>query len=450
MTQTNKTTYFVKGMHCKSCELLLESSVGDLPEVSGVKASTAAGKIEIEHEGTAPSVEKLTSMFKVSGYEFSAEPFTTAKKVWSYLAGLAFVLAFIGINRLGWTGSFNITKESPVFLFLIFGLIAGLSTCAALVGGIVLSLSDQFAKMQTGEKTLLGEILPHIQFNFGRLVSFTAVGFILGAAGSQLQLSPVFTAILVVVISLVMFWLGLQMLGVKFAQKIHIGLPKRFTQNITKKDKTSGRLVAFGIGALTILLPCGFTLTAEGAAMLSGSALRGALIMMMFVLGTMPVLLAIGITSAKLHEKPARAKIFSTIAGVVVLFFAMYNISNQLNVLGVGYTPSNLSAQTANIAQDKDLPPIVNGKQIVKMNASAQGYSPNYIKVRAGIPVRWEITDTGTSGCTNAIISFKLFKDQIPLTPGETSVKEFMPKTPGKYKFSCWMGMISGVIEVVK
>jgi plastocyanin domain-containing protein len=83
------------------------------------------------------------------------------------------------------------------------------------------------------------------------------------------------------------------------------------------------------------------------------------------------------------------------------------------------------------------------------MSASSNGYTPNYFKVKTGVPVRWEINDTGTSGCTNAIISRSLFDGQIDLTPGTTSVKEFTPQKAGKYKFSCWMGMISGTIEVV-
>jgi plastocyanin domain-containing protein len=95
------------------------------------------------------------------------------------------------------------------------------------------------------------------------------------------------------------------------------------------------------------------------------------------------------------------------------------------------------------------LAPIVSGKQLLKMNANASGYSPNYFKVRAGTPVRWEITDTGTSGCTNAVMSNALFTGQIALTPGQVSVKEFTPTKAGKYKFSCWMGMVTGVIEVV-
>ncbi|PIZ28832.1 sulfite exporter TauE/SafE family protein, partial [Candidatus Berkelbacteria bacterium CG_4_10_14_0_8_um_filter_39_42] len=36
------------------------------------------------------------------------------------------------------------------------------------------------------------------------------------------------------------------------------------------------------LGALTFLLPCGFTLTAEGLALISGNSLSGALIMLAF------------------------------------------------------------------------------------------------------------------------------------------------------------------------
>lgn len=35
------------------------------------------------------------------------------------------------------------------------------------------------------------------------------------------------------------------------------------------------------------------------------------------------------------------------------------------------------------------------------------------------------------------------------ICPGKTTIKEFVPKTPGIYKFSCWMGMVTGTIEAV-
>ena len=96
-----------------------------------------------------------------------------------------------------------------------------------------------------------------------------------------------------------------------------------------------------------------------------------------------------------------------------------------------------------------DPTPAVNGKQVIKMEASASAYSPNSFTVRAGVPVRWEITDTGTTGCTNAVISKDLFAGQVALTHGKTSVKEFTPEKAGRYRFSCWMGMVTGEIIVV-
>jgi plastocyanin len=183
--------------------------------------------------------------------------------------------------------------------------------------------------------------------------------------------------------------------------------------------------------------------------------LQGGLIMLFFALGTTLPLMAIGFSSVKFSARPHLAGTFLKVAGVVVLFFALFNINAQLNVLGAPSLNNlsfnsngpiqNSSAQTV----DNDLPPLVNGKQVIKMNASSNGYTPNYFKVKAGVPVRWEINDTGTSGCTNAIISRSLFDGQIDLTPGQVSVKEFTPEKAGKYKFSCWMGMISGTIEVV-
>jgi plastocyanin domain-containing protein len=85
------------------------------------------------------------------------------------------------------------------------------------------------------------------------------------------------------------------------------------------------------------------------------------------------------------------------------------------------------------------------------MDASSTGYTPNTFTIKAGQPTRMEITDKGTSGCTNAVIARSLFDGVINLVPGTTSTKEFTaPTTLGRYRFSCWMGMISGTIEVVE
>jgi len=269
---------------------------------------------------------------------------------------------------------------------------------------------------------------------------------------AKFQVSLAFTSVLIVAVSIMMFFLALQMLGVKALRKFQFTMPKFISRRIVDEDKFQGKYSPFIMGALTFFLPCGFTITAQGLALISGGAIQGALIMLFFALGTLPALLTIGLSAVKFSQKPHLANKFLKVAGVLVLFFALYNINAQLNVLGFSsFSDIKLNAgnQSSVSNNEEGLPPIVNGKQVIKMDASSSSYSPNYLKVKTGIPVRWEITDKGTSGCTNAIISRGLFSGEIALTPGQTSVKEFTPEKTGKYKFSCWMGMVSGIIEVV-
>jgi uncharacterized protein len=316
---------------------------------------------------------------------------------------------------------------------------------------LVLSMSRQWLADYTDKPSWLGRSQPHWLFNLGRLIGFTALGILLGAIGGRLRPTPTFSSLLVVVVSLLMIALGLQMLGVK---GVVVRLPKMLTRLASDESKFRGRYMPFVMGALTFILPCGFTLTAQSVALLSGSPVQGGLIMLFFALGTLPMLLTIGLGSTGLLSNRSASQVFMPVAGVLVLFFAVYNLNSQMNVLGLP-SLSDLAlrpTQPASAAGQKAtpaLPTLVDGRQLIRMEASAYGYSPRWFRVKAGAPVRWEITDTGTSGCTNAVISPRLFDDAIELTTGTTSVKEFTPQRPGVYKFSCWMGMVWGVIEVV-
>jgi uncharacterized protein len=243
-----------------------------------------------------------------------------------------------------------------------------------------------------------------------------------------------------------MIALGLQMLGVKAFRKFQIAAPKSITRNIANENNFQAKYAPFIMGALTFFLPCGFTITTQGLALLSGNVFQGALIMGTFALGTVPILLLIGLSSVKFSSKPHLAERFSKVAGFLVLFFALFNILNQATVLGFNFNQNQ--AQVASSSQD-GLPPIVDGKQVIKMTASGSGDSPSYFKIKAGVPVRWEITAANSLGCNGAIISNDLFNGAVDLTPGQLSVKEFTPQTAGKYGFSCTMGMIRGIIEVI-
>ncbi len=455
--------YKVEGMHCASCEILIEKKLLNIQNIKSVDASTGSGQVVVEYEGDRPNPERLSKMFREENYAFSdlaspkregAKAGSSSNKANATLVALNIaifiIIAFLFLQKIGIADFLSINSTSSLMTFFGFGLLAGISSCAALVGGIVLSMSKQWNGLYSENQSTSQKLQPHIMFNSGRVISYIVLGGVLGLIGSKLQISPQFTAFLIVAISFLMIALGLQMLGIKAFRKFQIAAPKSATRFIANENNFQGKYMPFIMGALTFFLPCGFTITAQGLALLSGNIFQGALIMGAFALGTVPSLLFIGLSSVKFSSKPHLAERFSKVAGFLVLFFALFNISSQMNVLGfTGLSNIIPQSKTQTAVDEKDLPPIVNGKQVIKMIASGSSDSPNYFKVRAGVPVSWEITGGSSLGCNGAIISNSLFSGAVDLTPGQVSVKEFTPQNPGKYRFSCTMGMVSGIIEVV-
>lgn len=457
------STFFIRGLHCASCELIIEKRLKKIEGVIEAEASLSKETLKVETEKNYDiSVDFLNGFFSGDGYAFSAEPFQNQSKskdnvcevkegdgpndkFMPFMVAALLIMGFYILQRSGLTSLISVNSSSTLPVFFLFGLIAGVSSCAALVGGLVLSMSKQWLSTKSE---------PHILFNIGRVAGYGLFGAMLGFVGNFFRLSPAFSAVLIIGVSMVMVLLGLQMLGIKAVQKFQFRLPKVITRKVSDESNFKGRLAPFFMGALTFFLPCGFTVTVQALALASGSPLQGALIMSLFALGTVPGLLAIGLGSTKMLANKNTAKSFSTVAGILVLAFSAFNVNAQMSVLGYSNLGDIIGSGTTQVLgtttenSGSGLVPMVGSKQVIKMKASSSGYSPNRFRVRVKVPTRMEVTDTGTSGCTNAIIS-KLFTGQIDLTPGKTSTKEFTPAKVGVYKFSCWMGMVSGVIEVV-
>ncbi|MEK7080408.1 MAG: sulfite exporter TauE/SafE family protein [Patescibacteria group bacterium] len=455
--------YKVEGMHCASCEILIEKKLLGIQNIKSVDASTSKGQVVVEYEGDRPNPERLSKLFREENYQFDDLNGKLNKKareeeskkganptLVAFNIAIFVIIAFLLLQKIGIADFLSVGSKSSFMTFIGFGLLAGLSSCAALVGGIILSMSKQWNSLYSEEQTTSQKLQPHIMFNVGRVVSYAVLGGVLGIIGSKLQISPQFTGYLVIGISLLMIALGLQMLGVKAFRKFQIVAPKFATRYIANEKNFQGKQMPFIMGALTFFLPCGFTITAQSLALLSGNAFQGGLIMGAFALGTVPSLLFIGLSSVKFNSKPHLAERFAKVAGFLVLFFALFNMSNQMNVLGFSGLGSIFTSSQTAVVDEKDLPQIIEGKQVIKMTAYGSKDSPNYFKVRVGVPVKWEITaDKTAGGCNGSIISNSLFSGSIDLIPGQVSVKEFIPEKTGKFRFSCQMGMISGTIEVV-
>jgi sulfite exporter TauE/SafE/copper chaperone CopZ len=339
--KNQKCSYFVNGMHCAGCEILIEKKLLKQSQIKSVQASTANNNVEIEYSGGKPSLSELNKLFATDGYSFS-EDASTNSLISTAIIVLSLViiyLLYVVFEKLGITSWVNVNTDSALPTFFFFGIIAGLSSCAALVGGIVLSMSKQWYELYSANDTFTQKLQPHLMFNLGRLISFALLGGVLGAIGSVFQMSSIFSAILTISVSLLMVLMGLQMLGIKALHRFQLTVPKSFSKFIADESNFAGKYMPFLMGALTFFLPCGFTITAQGLAMASGDPIKGSLIMTFFALGTSPMLLIIGMSSTKLYEKTHLAANFLKLVGIVVVIFGLSTFNSQLTVLGL----SNLS-----------------------------------------------------------------------------------------------------------
>ena len=233
-----------------------------------------------------------------------------------------FIANDLGLFKLVAASSSNFSSLPVVFLI---GITAGLSTCMALVGGLVLGASARFAEKHP-TATPLQKFKPHLFFSLGRVISYFVLGGIIGYLGSFFQLSLTTLGILTIAVGAVMLLLGLQLTdlfprlsGASFT------LPKGNCQNFWNsraRKKEYSHKNSMIMGALTFFLPCGFTQAMQLFAIASGSPVTGALTMGVFALGTTPGLLGVGGLTSVI--KGTFAKTFFKFAGIVVVVLAFF------------------------------------------------------------------------------------------------------------------------------
>lgn len=444
----------IKGMHCRSCEMLVEQKLSQIPEVASAQASVARAGVDVYYHGQKPNDNEIAEAVRAAGYEVGInKPTAWLNRNWSDYQdlGIAFfvlVVAFLALKNFGVLNfGANLAAQSfSLPLVLLVGLTAGFSTCMALVGGIVLGIATRHAEAHP-EASPWQKFRPHLFFNMGRVAGYALGGGLLGLAGSVLQLSGSLIGLLTIGVGLVMFLIGLQLIDIfPWLTNWKFTLPKSISRLLGANQhvKEYNHKQAAAAGALTFFLPCGFTQAMQLYAVSSGSFLAGALIMGIFALGTAPGLLSVGgITSV---VKGVFAKRFFKFAGLVVVMLALFNFSNGLRLLGWNLDFSARAAQTNAVVADPNVS-VIDGAQIVKMTEGNYGYSPRQFTIRAEMPVRWVIDAQAPYSCASSMVVPAL-NLRFNLKPGENIV-EFTPTQAGQIKFSCSMGMYTGSFTVI-
>jgi len=198
----------------------------------------------------------------------------------------------------------------------------------AVVGGLLLSMSASFAK--DGYKAE-----PQIMFHVGRIISFFILGGVIGAIGSVFQISGAGMFVLSFIIAIVMLILGINLLDVfPWAKKLQPSMPKFLSKHAIGISKLNHIFAPFLVGVATFFLPCGFTQSMQIYTLSTGNFMQGALIMLSFALGTLPILGLVSFSSLSLG-KNSKSGIFFKVSGLIVILFALFNLINALVVINI-------------------------------------------------------------------------------------------------------------------
>ena len=379
-------------------------------------------------------------------------------------------------------------------MLFVIGLITSVH-CIAMCGGINLSQCiPQVTQGEADNTSKMATFCPALAYNMGRVLSYTAVGFVLGlvgflmGGGTDVGFSILLQGILKIIAGLFMVIMGINMLGLfPWLRKFTIRMPKSLVRKVGNQKAKAPR--PFLVGILNGFMPCGPLQSMWIVALAAGNPFAGALSMFLFSLGTVPFMLGLGSIVSVLGRRFTDQVMRIGAVLVVVLGLAMLSQGGSLSgwispdlllvliiafcIVGVLFSipVENRAVKSLvkaafpvivvgayalwifqgtlvqNSSAAENNAEVVDGVQVVSSTLQAGRY-PN-ITVQAGVPVKWVIDapDGSINGCNNRIL-ISDYGIEYTFHTGE-NVIEFTPVNVGTVRYSCWMGMIRGNIFVM-
>ncbi len=224
--------------------------------------------------------------------------------------------------------------------------------CLGMCGGIVTAFGISMKNLSPQKQRLL-----IATYHLGRMLSYMGLGLIAAVFGETL-LAPLMTdnALPRIVLGLAIVFAALLMLGVPFLnrlEKVGLGLWHRLSplrQKVLPIDSTPK---ALGAGLLWGLLPCGLVYGALVVAMSAAATEQrlgvGVLFMLLFGLGTMPMLVMTGATLSWLQQKVKALNLRQLSGGILLISGLFVMLSPAMHLIhghhgsSDGHKPSQIS-----------------------------------------------------------------------------------------------------------
>ena len=463
------TKLYINGMICINCQTRIQNALKKQAGITQATVCYETKTADISYDASVISLEQIQSLIDELGYSASNQKASRVKTVCrifrelGIIVVLFFLLQHFGILNYLAPTSLADAQMGYGMLFVI-GLITSVH-CIAMCGGI--NLSQTLQKETKPAKNVSRTMFQNaVSYNTGRVISYTAIGGILGGIGAltgmagTLQASSFFQGLLKLLAGALMVVMGINMLGLfPGLRRFHLRMPLPLFQKGKQEGKSKRnskkihafhkRRTPFIIGLFNGLMPCGPLQSMQIVALASANVVTGAFSMFFFALGTVPLMLGFGSVIASLGKRFTKqvltcGAILVTVMGLSMMSqgTALSGINNKIRTL--------LPTQKERIASDSNADTAVekNGVQYISSTLESGTYPD--ITIKAGVPVKWTIhaDKNSINGCNYKVL-LQDFNTECVFEEGDNII-EFTPQKEGVYTYSCWMGMITGKIHVEK
>lgn len=220
-----------------------------------------------------------------------------------------------------------------VWTAFVFGLLSSVH-CAGMCGPIALSLPG---KSNSNAQFLLGRIL----YNTGRLTTYTLAGFLIGILGKGISIAGYQQSLSIAIGILLLLTAVFSVNPESITQKVYWmrGFYTFITDKLGALLKKPGAFSYYTIGVLNGFLPCGVVYIALLGGLAAGGVLESGLYMLVFGLGTFPMMLALSLAGGMVQMKFSKA--LRKAMPFAIGFFAVLLILRGLN-LGIPYVSPQL------------------------------------------------------------------------------------------------------------
>lgn len=223
-------------------------------------------------------------------------------------------------------------ENIDLLLIISTALLGSMGHCIGMCGGIVVAYTS--SKIDS-KVTHIKQLLSHLSYNIGRVVTYSILGAIFGFIGKVIAFNNTTKGILFLITGSLMLLAALSLLGkVKFLTSAELSITKY--KWYSKSFKYLMRSKSYGsfflLGLLNGIIPCGLVYSFAIFAASTASPLYGAIVMAIFGLATIPTLLFFGFITKLLQRGPIR-NIMMNLAAILVILYGILTILKGYNFI---------------------------------------------------------------------------------------------------------------------